>query len=271
MRSSGQHDAPLKLKLAAGAGLMFLHLPILLIFVYAFTTEERSYQWPPPGLTTKWLAVAWNRPDIWEALTLSVNVAAVSTLIALVLGTLCAAAVSRSQFFGRETISLMVILPIALPGIVTGIALRSAFNLTDIPFSTWTIILGHATFCVVVVYNNAVARFRRTSALLIEASMDLGADGFQTLRYVILPNIATALLAGGMLAFALSFDEVIVTTFTAGQQQTLPIWMLEELVRPRQRPVTNVVAMVVVLATFLPILGAFYLTRDGDQIAGSRK
>jgi putative spermidine/putrescine transport system permease protein len=165
----------------------------------------------------------------------------------------------------------MVILPIALPGIVTGIALRSAFNLSDIPFSTWTIILGHATFCVVVVYNNAVARFRRSSASLIEASMDLGADGFQTFRYVVLPNIATALLAGGMLAFALSFDEVIVTTFTAGQQQTLPIWMLEELVRPRQRPVTNVVAMVVVLVTFLPILGAFYLTRDGDQIAGSGK
>jgi putative spermidine/putrescine transport system permease protein len=271
MRSSNDISAPLMLKLAAGAGLLFLHLPILLIFVYAFTTEERTYQWPPPGLTTKWLAVTWNRPDIWEALTLSVKVASISTLIALVLGTLCAAAVSRTRFFGRETISLLVILPIALPGIVTGIALRSAFSLTDIPFSTWTIILGHATFCVVVVYNNAVARFRRTSASLIEASMDLGADGFQTLRYVILPNIATALLAGGMLAFALSFDEVIVTTFTAGQQQTLPIWMLEELVRPRQRPVTNVVAMVVVLVTFLPILGAFYLTRDGDQIAGSGK
>jgi len=263
--------APLTLKIAAGAGLLFLHLPILLIFVYAFTTEERSYQWPPPGLTTKWLAVTWNRPDIWDALALSVKVASISTLIALLLGTLCAAAVSRSKFFGREAISLMVILPIALPGIVTGIALRSAFNLSDIPFSTWTIILGHATFCVVVVYNNAVARFRRSSASLIEASMDLGADGFQTFRYVVLPNIATALLAGGMLAFALSFDEVIVTTFTAGQQQTLPIWMLEELVRPRQRPVTNVVAMVVVLVTFLPILGAFYLTRDGDQIAGSGK
>jgi putative spermidine/putrescine transport system permease protein len=271
MRSDYDNKAPLTLKIAAGAGLLFLHLPILLIFVYAFTTEERSYQWPPPGLTMKWLAVTWNRPDIWEALALSVKVASVSTIIALVLGTLCAAAVSRSKFFGREAISLMVILPIALPGIVTGIALRSAFNLSDIPFSTLTIILGHATFCVVVVYNNAVARFRRMSVSLIEASMDLGADGFQTLRYVVLPNIATALLAGGMLAFALSFDEVIVTTFTAGQQQTLPIWMLEELVRPRQRPVTNVVAMVVVLVTFLPILGAFYLTRDGDQIAGSGK
>jgi len=271
MRSDRNAASPLGLRIAAGAGLLFLHLPILLIFVYAFTTEERSYQWPPPGLTIKWLAVTWQRPDIWEALTLSVKVATVSTLIALLLGTLCAAAVSRSKFFGRETISLLVILPIALPGIITGIALRSAFNLSDIPFSTWTIILGHATFCVVVVYNNAMARFRRTSKSLVEASMDLGADSFQTLRYVILPNLATALLAGGMLAFALSFDEVIVTTFTAGQQQTLPIWMLEELVRPRQRPVTNVVAMVVVLVTFLPILGAFYLTRDGDQVAGSGK
>jgi ABC-type molybdate transport system permease subunit len=149
---------------------------------------------------------------------LSVQVAVIATAIALVLGTLCAAAVSQTAFFGREAISLLVILPIALPGIITGIALRSAFSLFDIPFSFWTIVLGHATFCVVVVYNNAVARFRRTSGSLIEASMDLGADGFQTFRHVILPNIGTALLAGGMLAFALSFDEVIVTTFTGGQQ-----------------------------------------------------
>jgi len=271
MRSDRSQSSPLGLKIAATAGLLFLHLPILLIFVYAFTTEEKSYQWPPPGFTTQWFGVTWGRPDVWEALALSVKVAAISTLIAIVLGTLCAAAVSRTKFFGRETISLLVILPIALPGIITGISLRSAFSLMEIPFSTWTIVLGHATFCVVVVYNNAVARFRRTSGSMIEASMDLGADGFQTFRYVVLPNIGTALLAGGMLAFALSFDEVIVTTFTAGQQQTLPIWMLEELVRPRQRPVTNVVAMVVVLVTALPILAAYYLTRDGDQIAGGGK
>ncbi|TPM53588.1 ABC transporter permease [Mesorhizobium sp. B2-2-3] len=271
MRSDRAQSAPLGLKIAAACGLLFLHLPILLIFVYAFTTEEKSFVWPPPGLTTQWFAVTWNRPDVWEALSLSVRVAAISTAIALVLGTLCAAAVSRTKFFGRETISLLVILPIALPGIITGIALRSAFALADIPFSFWTVVLGHATFCVVVVYNNAVARFRRTSGSMIEASMDLGADGFQTFRHIVLPNIATALLAGGMLAFALSFDEVIVTTFTAGQQQTLPIWMLEELIRPRQRPVTNVVAMVVVLVTLLPILAAYYLTRDGDQIAGSGK
>jgi putative spermidine/putrescine transport system permease protein len=271
MRSEKANSAPLGLKIAAAAGLAFMHLPILLIFLYAFTTEEKSYQFPPPGLTTQWFGVAWNRPDVWAALTLSVKVASIATAVALVLGTLCAAAVSQTRFFGRETISLLVILPIALPGIITGIALRSAFSMADIPFSFWTIVLGHATFCIVVVYNNAVARFRRISGSLIEASMDLGADGFQTFRYVILPNIGTALLAGGMLAFALSFDEVIVTTFTAGQQSTLPIWMLEELIRPRQRPVTNVVAMVVVMATFLPILGAYYLTRDGDQIAGAGK
>jgi putative spermidine/putrescine transport system permease protein len=270
MRSDKQ-SAPLALKIAAIGGLLFLHLPILLIFAYAFTTEEKSYKWPPPGFTTQWFAVAWNRQDVWDALALSLKVGLIATAIALVLGTLCAAAVSRSKFFGREAISLLVILPIALPGIITGIALRSAFSILDIPFSMWTIILGHATFCVVVVYNNAVARFRRTSGSLIEASYDLGADGFHTFRHVILPNIATALLAGGMLAFALSFDEVIVTTFTGGQQSTLPIWMLEELIRPRQRPVTNVVAMVVVLVTFLPILGAYYLTRDGDQIAGGGK
>ncbi len=262
---------PFLLTIAAVAGLLFMHLPLLIIFAYAFTTEDKSYAWPPPGLTLKWFAVTWNRPDVWEALSLSLRVAAVSTLIALVLGTLCAAAVARSRFFGREVISLLVILPIALPGIITGISLRSAFSIWGIPFSFWTIVLGHATFCIVVVYNNAVARFRRTSTSLIEAAMDLGADGFQTFRLVILPNIATALLAGGMLAFALSFDEVIVTTFTAGQQATLPIWMLEELVRPRERPVTNVVAMVVVLVTLLPILAAYYLTRGTDTVAGQGK
>jgi putative spermidine/putrescine transport system permease protein len=269
MRCDPNQRSPRGLKIAAAAGLAFLHLPILLIFVYAFTTEDRSYQWPPPGFTLQWFAVTWDRPDVWQALALSIRVASVSTVIALVLGTLCAAAVSSSRFFGRETITLLIILPIALPGIITGIALRSAFSLAEIPFSFWTIVVGHATFCVVVIYNNALARFRRTSGSMIEASMDLGANSFQTFRFVVLPNLGTALLAGGMLAFALSFDEVIVTTFTAGQQRTLPIWMLQELVRPRQRPVTNVVAMVVVIVTLLPILVAFYLTRDGDHVAGS--
>ncbi len=172
---------------------------------------------------------------------------------------------------GPDSISLLLVLPIALPGIITGIALRSAFNVLDIDFSTLTIVLGHATFCIVVVYNNAVARFRRIQGSLIEASLDLGADGFQTFRLVVLPMLATALLAGGMLAFALSFDEVIVTTFTAGQQQTLPIWMLSELIRPRQRPVTNVVAVMVIIVTALPIIAAYYLTREGEHVGGSGK
>jgi putative spermidine/putrescine transport system permease protein len=271
MRSDAPRT-PLGLKIASGLGLAFMLVPLALIFLYAFSTEERTYRWPPPGLTLEWFGVTWGRADVWQALTLSVQVASISTAIALVLGTLVAAAVSGTKFFGRESISLLVILPIALPGIITGISLRSAFSLMEIPFSFWTIILGHATFCIVVVYNNAVARFRRLHGSLVEAAMDLGADGFQTFRHVILPNLGTALLAGGMLAFALSFDEVIVTTFTAGQQQTLPIWMLEELIRPRQRPVTNVVAMVVVIVTFLPILAAFYLTRGGEQtVAGAGK
>jgi putative spermidine/putrescine transport system permease protein len=269
MRSDAR--APLGLRLAATVGLLFLHLPILLIFLYAFTTEETSYQVPPPGLTLEWFAVTWNRADVWPPLWLSLRVAAIATLLAMVLGTLCAAAMARARFFGKDAVSLLVILPIALPGIITGISLRSAFSLMDVPFSTWSIVLGHATFCIVVVYNNAVARFRRLSGSLVEASLDLGANGFQTFRHIILPNLGTALLAGGMLAFALSFDEVIVTTFTAGQQQTLPIWMLQELVRPRQRPVTNVVAMVVVLVTLLPILAAYYLTRDGEAVAGGGK
>jgi putative spermidine/putrescine transport system permease protein len=262
------------LKAAALGGLLFLHLPILLIFLYAFTTEERTYQFPPPGLTTEWFAVAWNRADIWPPLWLSLKVATIATLLAMILGTLVAAAMARAKFFGREQISLLIILPIALPGIITGMSLRSAFAVMDIPFSIWTIMLGHATFCIVIVYNNAVARFRRLSGGILEASADLGANAFQTFRHILLPNLGSALLAGGMLAFALSFDEVIVTTFTAGtgaDAKTLPIWMLDELIRPRQRPVTNVVAIVVFAATFFPILAAFYLTRGGSETAGGGK
>jgi putative spermidine/putrescine transport system permease protein len=259
------------LRLAAMGGLAFLHLPILLIFLYAFTTEERSYAFPPPGLTTQWFAIAWNRADIWPPLYLSIKVATLSTGLAMILGTLISAAMAKARFFGRDQISLLILLPIALPGVITGISLRSAFATAHIDYSTLTIVLGHATFCIVIVYNNAVARFRRLSGGVMEASADLGANAFQTFRYVLLPNLGTALLAGGMLAFALSFDEVIVTTFTAGQQSTLPIWMLEELVRPRQRPVTNVVAMIVFAATFFPILIAYYLTRSGSETAGSGK
>jgi putative spermidine/putrescine transport system permease protein len=261
----GLARAPLGLILAAAAGLLFLHLPFGIILLYAFTTDEAAFTFPPPGLTAQWFGVAIGREDFWRALTLSLRVAGIATALALVLGTLAAAAVYRSRFFGREAISFLLVLPIALPGIVSGIALRSALGLLEIPFSFWTIVVGHATFCVVVVYNNVLARFRRTSGSLIEASMDLGANGFQTFRYVVLPSIATALLAGGMLAFALSFDEVIVTTFTAGQQQTLPIWIFSQLTRPRDRPVTNVVAVFVVLATTVPILLAHRLSQSGEE------
>jgi putative spermidine/putrescine transport system permease protein len=254
------------LKLAAGAVVLFLHVPLALIILYAFSSEDKSFVFPPPGLTTQWFSVAWERPDVWEAIALSFEVALWSTGIALVLGTLAAAALARASFFGRDAISLLLILPIALPGIVTGIALRSAYHTLEIPFSFWTIVIGHATFCVVVVFNNAVARLRRLNPNLIEASMDLGADGFQTVRYIVLPQLGSALLAGALLAFALSFDEVIVTTFTAGQQTTLPIWMLQELIRPRQRPVTNVVAVVIIVLTFIPILAAYFLTRADEPV-----
>jgi putative spermidine/putrescine transport system permease protein len=251
---------------AAGWGVVaFLHVPLALIVLYAFSAEDKSYVFPPPALTTQWFAVAWNeRPDVWQALKLSFEVAAWSTALALLLGTLAAAALARARFFGRDAVSLLFILPIALPGIITGISLRSAYHALEIPFSFWTIVIGHATFCVVVVFNNAIARLRRLNPNLIEASMDLGANGWQTVRYVVLPQLGSALLAGALLAFALSFDEVIVTTFTAGQQTTLPIWMFQELIRPRQRPVTNVVAVFVIALTFVPILVAYWLTRADE-------
>lgn len=255
----------------AGCVLAFLHIPFLIVLLYAFTIEDAAFTFPPPGLTTKWFAVAWGRSDVWAALWLSVRVATVSTALALVLGTMAAYAMSSARFFGREAISFVLLLPIALPGIVTGIALRSAMSVLQLPFSFWTIVLGHATFCVVIVYNNALARLRRTSPSIIEASMDLGATSFQTFRLVVLPNLATALLAGGMLAFALSLDEVIVTTFTAGQQSTLPIWILQQLIRPRNRPVTNVIAVFVVALTFAPILIAYWYTRETGEMTSGQK
>lgn len=257
---------------AAWAGIAFLHLPLVLIFVYAFTTDDKTYAFPPPGFTLHWFDVALNeRPDIWRAMWLSVRIALAATAIALVLGTLSALALQRAKFFGRDTISLLLVLPIALPGIVTGMALRSGLDIVGLDFSFWTIVIGHVTFCIVVVHNNALARLRRLSPSLVEAAMDLGASPAQAFRYVTLPNVATALAAGALLAFALSFDEVVVTTFTAGQQTTLPIWMFSELVRPRQRPVTNVVAVLVMAMTFVPILLTYWMTRNSGGVAGAGK
>ena len=253
------------LKLGAIAVVLFLHIPIWLIFLYSFTTDTAAYTFPPPGLTLKWIPQALANPEMQQALGLSIRVAVLATAAALILGTLAASAIYRSTFFGKEAISFMLILPLALPGIVTGIAMRSAISLTSIPFSFWTIVIGHATFCVVVVYNNVLARFRRSSGSMIEASMDLGANSFQTFRHIVLPNIGTALLAGAILAFSLSFDEVIVTTFTAGQQETLPIWILGQMFKPRSRPITNVTAMLVIAITALPILFAQRLTAGSSD------
>jgi putative spermidine/putrescine transport system permease protein len=242
-----------------------MHFPVLIIFLYAFTTEDRTYTFPPPGLTLRWFEVAFARDDIWEAMRLSLLVASVSTAAALVLGALAAFALARSRFPGKQTITLLFALPIALPGIITGIALLSAIKLAGFDPGFWTIVAGHTTFCIVIVHNNVIARLRRIPASWVEASMDLGADGWQTFRRVLLPQVATALLAGGMLAFALSFDEIIVTLFTAGHERTLPIWFFNELFRPRERPITNVVAVIVIAVTLAPILLAYYLTRPTEE------
>ena len=266
MRSSYRPDKPsLFLRISAFAGLAFMHIPVLIIILYAFTTEDRTYQFPPPGLTFKWFARAFERHDIWQSLMLSLEVAACATVIALVLGTFAAFALARAKFPAKDSLTVLFVLPIALPGIVTGIALLAAMKMGGIEPSVLTIIAGHATFCTVIVYNNVIARLRRLPSNWVEASMDLGADGLQTFRYVLLPQVATAFLAGGMLAFALSFDEIIVTIFTAGKERTLPIWFFNELFRPRDRPVTNVVAVIVIAVTLVPILLAYYLTRPDDE------
>ncbi|HWU87337.1 MAG TPA: ABC transporter permease [Kofleriaceae bacterium] len=261
--------APWPLRIAAWGGLAFLHIPIVLVAIYAFNTEESAFSFPPKGFTLRWFAEAAARDDVIAAIALSVKIALVGTAGALMLGTLAALAMARRSFPGKDLITLAFILPIALPGIITGIALHSVFRLGSVTPGFWTIAIGHTTFCVVVVYNNVVARLRRLPPSMIEAAMDLGASGLTAFRTVILPQLATALLAGGILAFGLSFDELIVTTFTAGREQTLPIWLLNQLGRPRAVPVTNVVALVVMLITALPILSAWWLTRGTEDVSGS--
>jgi len=250
------------MRVASGLVLVFLYLPLVVILIYAFNRSV-AQTWPLRGLTTRWFGEAWRNQEVRSALWVTIRAALGATAIALLLGSLAAFAVHRFKFFGRETVSFLLVLPIALPGIVSGMALNSAINGSGVPFGVITIIVGHATFCVVVVYNNVLARLRRTPTSLVEASMDLGADGWQTFRYVVWPVVSTALVAGGLLAFALSFDEVVVTLFTAGTQTTLPIWIFNNLLRPRSRPIVNVVAVFLILASFIPVYFAQRLTREG--------
>jgi putative spermidine/putrescine transport system permease protein len=256
------------LRIATGATLAFIYLPLLVIGLYAFN-ESVTQGWPISGYTTDWFGEAWRDEDVRSALWLSVKAALVATTIALVLGTMASLAVARHRFFGREAISFLVILPIALPGIVTGMALNASYVRFGIDFGLLTIVIGHATFCIVVVYNNVIARLRRASPFLEEASADLGADSWQTFRYVTFPQLRTALLAGGLLAFALSFDEVIVTTFTSGAEQTLPIWIFTNLARPQQLPIINVVAVVVILLSVIPVWVAQRLTSEPTGVGGT--
>ena len=243
------------------AVLAFLYVPIGLICLYAFNSSNVQ-SWPIAGLTTKWFSPALHNGDMQAALKLSLEAAALATTIALVLGSAAAFGVHRFRFFGRESVSFVLVLPIALPGIITGMALNSYFTYWQLNFGLWTVVIGHATFCVVVVYNNMLARLRRTSGSLTEASMDLGADGWTTFRLVTLPTISTALISGALLAFALSFDEVIVTTFTAGAQNTLPIWIFGQIRLGQALPQVNVVVFVILALTIIPVFIAQRLTRE---------
>ena len=249
--------------------MLFLFVPIAIIIVYAFNPSNVQ-SWPLSGLSTKWFSSTWHNPEMRHALWLSVRAGLIATGIAVVLGSMAAFAVARFRFFGREAVSLFLVLPIALPGIITGMALNSFFTFNDVDFSLLTIVVGHATVCIVTAYNNVLARLRRTPSSLIEASMDLGADGWQTFRYVTLPVIATALVAGGLLAFALSFDEIVVTIFTAGAQNTLPIWIFAHIRNGQQLPQVNVVVLFVILISVIPVTLAQRLTRDTGILRAAR-
>jgi putative spermidine/putrescine transport system permease protein len=259
------------LRAGVAVTLAFIYVPLIVIAIYAFNSGT-TLAWPPDGLTLDWFARALDNQGARDALLNSLKAGLAATAVALVLGTLASLAVARHRFFGRETISFLVILPIALPGIVTGIALNSTFTqVLGIDLSLFTIIVGHATFCIVVVYNNVLARLRRISTSLEEASADLGADPWQTFRHVTLPNMRTALVAGALLAFALSFDEIIVTTFTVGTgEQTVPIWIFQNLFRPNAVPVVNVVALTLIVLSMIPVYLAHRLTREeGPSIRGA--
>ena len=250
--------------------MLFLFFPIVIIMLYAFNPSNVQ-SWPLSGLSTRWFSSTWHNAEVRQALWLSVRAGLLATGIAMLLGTMAAFAVDRFRFFGREAVSLVLVLPIALPGIITGMALNSFISFNSLTFSLLTIVIGHATFCIVTVYNNVLARLRRTQSSLMEASMDLGADGWQTFRYVTLPMIATALVAGGLLAFALSFDEIVVTTFTAGAQNTLPIWVFAHIRNGQQLPQVNVVVLFVILISLIPVALAQRLTRDtGVLRSGAR-
>ena len=246
--------------------LAFLWIPLLIIMAYAFN-DSTIQTWPISGWTLHWFKEAWNDHEVRQSLWLSVKVGLIATGAALVLGSGAALAIARFRFFGRESISFLLLLPLALPGIITGMALNSFYVFGGISLSIWTIVIGHATFCVVVVYNNVLARLRRTSPSLIEASMDLGADGWQTFRFVTWPVLSTALVAGGLLAFALSFDEVIVTTFTAGAQTTLPIFILDNIQRGQQLPIVNAVVFVVIVLTVIPVIISQRLTHESGLLS----
>jgi putative spermidine/putrescine transport system permease protein len=258
------------LRLGTTITLAFLYVPLVVIAVYAFNST-RVQKWPPAGLTFDWFSKAFHNQGVRDALWTSVRAGLGATALALVLGTLASIAVARYRFFGREAVSFLVVLPIALPGIVTGMALNSSFTqVLGVSLGLATIIVGHATFCIVVVFNNVVARLRRTSRSFEEASADLGARAWQTFRFVVFPQMRSALVAGALLAFALSFDEVIVTTFTAGQQETLPIWILANLSRPRQLPIVNVVAVLAILLSLIPVWIAQRVTRDPVSAGAAR-
>ena len=251
------------LRLGTGFTLAFIYVPLIVVVIYAFS-EARTFTWPPPGLTLDWFDKAIDNPGARDAFLYSILTAALATAVALVLGTLASLGVARYRFFGRETISFLVILPIALPGIVTGIALNSTFTeVIGIKLGLFTIVVAHATFCIVLVFNNVAARLRRLSSSFEEASADLGASPWQTFRLVTLPNMRTALVAGGLLAFGLSFDEIIVTTFTIGTgDETLPIWILSNYSRPNQLPIVNAVAAIVVVISIIPVYIAHRLSSE---------
>ncbi len=259
------------LRLAVGLGLAFIYFPLVVIGIYAFNSST-ILKWPPPSLTFEWFEKAFESETAREALLTSVEVGLVATTIAMILGTMAALTVSRFRFFGRESVSLLVLLPIALPGIVTGVALSNSFTqVLGFRLSLLTVVIGHATFCIVVVYNNVIARLRRTSASFEEASADLGAHTWQTFRFVTFPSMRSALGAGALLAFALSFDEIIVTTFTIGpSEETLPIWIFRNLFRPHELPIVDAVAVIVILISIVPVYLAHRLTSEEGGVTGSR-
>ena len=245
------------------AGVMaFLYLPILVLIVFSFN-DNRITTLPLRGFTLRWYEAFINNADIQEAIVNSLYVATCATAITIVIGTTAAFALDRVDFPGKTVFRRAVLLPISLPGLITGISMLNLFRLMGMNLSLETVILGHATALTAIVLTQVYARLQRFNRRLEEASSDLGARPWQTFLFVTLPNIRSAIIGSALLSFTLSFDEIPVTFFLTGRENTLPMYIWSTL-RRGITPEINAVGTVIVVLSLGLIVTSIWLLSDKE-------